>query len=188
VLQRAFERFGLPERINTDNGPPWADGRQGGMTGLAVWLIRIGVRLSRSRALHPQTNGKDERFHRTFKAEVLAMHTFGGMPDAQNQFARWRHIYNHERPHQALQMQTPASRYRPSERAMPRQLPSIEYLQGDLVRQVQQGGWLSVYGREIRTSKALAGQPVACRPLAEDGDFALYFCHQKIGQFSLHQL
>jgi len=188
VLQRAFERFGLPERINTDNGAPWADGGRGGLTGLAAWLIRLGVRLSHSRPLHPQTNGKDERFHRTFKAEVLALNTFGGVADAQSQFARWRHIYNHERPHQALWMQTPASRYRPSGRAMPRQLPPIEYLQGDLVRQVQQGGWLSVHGREIRTSKALVGQPVACRPLAEDGDFALYFCHQKIGQFSLRQL
>ena len=186
VLQRAFERFGLPDRINTDNGSPWGTAGQGGLTGLAVWLIRLGVKLSYSRPLHPQTNGKDERFHRTLKAEVLSVNTFASVAHAQSQFARWRYIYNHERPHQALEMHTPASRYRCSARTIPAQLPPIEYLEDDLVRRVQAGGWFSLYGREIRTSKALRGQPVACRPLADrDGHFALYFCHQKVDEFSI---
>jgi hypothetical protein len=120
------------------------------------------------------------------------MHTFGGVLDAQSRFARWRHIYNHQRPHQARQMNTDEHASQPLS-AQPeshaREVAAHRVsLQGDLVRQVQQGGWLSLYGRDICTSKALAGQPVACRPLAEDGDFALYFCHQKIGQFSLRQL
>ena len=189
ALQAAFERFGLPERINTDNGAPWGSAGLGGPTQLAVWLIRLGMRLGYSRAFHPQTNGKDERFHRTLKAEVLAVHTFADLPDVQKQFVRWRHLYNHERPHQALGMNTPASRYRPSLRSLPRQLPAIEYLPGDLVRRVQQGGWLSLHGRAIKVSKALAGQPVACRASCEvDGVFDLYFCHQKIGQADLRIL
>jgi transposase InsO family protein len=186
VLQRAFERFGLPDRINADNGNPWANQAQGGLTKLAVWMIRLGIRVSYSRPFHPQTNGKDERFHRTLKAEVLARHSFADLADAQRHFARWRHVYNFVRPHEALALETPASRYRPSRRAMPKTLPTIEYLAGDLVRKVQQGGWFSVQGKDFRTSKALAGQPIACRPLSEhDGTFAVFFCHQKLEEISL---
>lgn len=189
VLQSAFERFGLPERINSDNGQPWGSpGQPGGLTGLAVWLIRLGVRVSHSRPLHPQTNGKDERFHRTMKAEVLAQRQFRDLTDAQTHLARWRQVYNFERPHQALQMQTPASRYRPSKRVMPRELPPIEYPEGDLVRRVQKDGYISLQGRQIRLSKALVGQPIACRPLADsDGDFAVFFCSQKVDEISLRQ-
>jgi transposase InsO family protein len=188
VLQRAFERYGLPERINADNGPPWGNKGQPGLTGLAVWLIRLGVRLSYSTPLHPQTNGKDERFHRTMKAEVLARHQFRDLHDAHKHLAKWRHIYNFERPHEALQMHTPASRYRPSLRTMPPQLPPIEYAQGDLVRKVQKNGWIFLYGQHIRLSKALVGQPVACSPLADrDGEFAVFFCHQKVDEISLKE-
>jgi len=189
VLQSAFERFGLPERINSDNGQPWGSpGQPGGLTGLAVWLIRLGVRVSYSRPLHPQTNGKDERFHRTMKAEVLAQHQFRDLTDAQTHLARWRQVYNFVRPHESLGMETPASRYRPSKRAMPRELPAIEYPEGDLVRRVQKNGWICLQGREIRLSKALVGQPVACRPLADqDGEFAIFFCHQKVDEISLKE-
>ena len=186
VLQRAFERYGLPERINGDNGSPWGNQGRPGLTGLAVWLIRLGVRLSYSQPMHPQTNGKDERFHRTMKAEVLARYQFQDVPDAHRRLAKWRHVYNFERPHEALQMQTPASRYRPSPRAMPKQLPPMEYSPEDLVRKVQKNGWIFLLGRHIRLSKALVGQSVACRPLADsDGEFAIFFCHQKVDEISL---
>ncbi len=189
VLQRAFEKFGLPDRINADNGPPWGSPAEpGGLTGLQVWLTRLGVRVSYSRPMHPQTNGKDERFHRTLKAEVLARHEMRDLQDAQKHLARWRHVYNYERPHEALKMQTPASRYRLSSRRMQGELPPIEYLRGDLVRKVQKNGWIFLQGRQIRLSKALFGQPVACRPLAEeDGEFAVFFCHQMIAQISLNE-
>lgn len=186
VLQRAFERFGLPERINADNGPPWGGG--GGLSQLGAWLIRLGVRLSHSRALHPQTNGKDERFHRSLKAEVLAQHELRDLQHAQEHFSRWRHVYNHQRPHEALQMHTPSSRYRPSPRTMPRQLAPIEYLDDDLVRKVQHGGWIHLHGRELRVGKALIGQPVACRPLpGKDGHYAIFFCHHKLEEIDLNE-
>ncbi len=188
VLQSAFERYGLPERINGDNGNPWGNRGQPGLTGLAVWLIRLGVRLSYSRPMHPQTNGKDERFHRTMKAEVLARQQFHDLHDAHKHLSKWRHIYNFERPHESLQMQTPASRYRPSLRVMPKQLPPIEYAPGELVRKVQKNGWIFLLGRHIRLSKALVGQPVACLPLADrDGEFAVFFCHQKVDEISLKE-
>ncbi|WP_402838281.1 DDE-type integrase/transposase/recombinase [Neisseria sp. 23W00296] len=78
ALTETFRQYGLTDRINTDNGAPRGDSAQGGLTLLAAWLIRLGIRPGRSRPLHPQTNGKDERFHRSLKAEVLKGRTFGG--------------------------------------------------------------------------------------------------------------
>ena len=182
TLQRAFERYGLPERINADNGPPWGCATESGaLTGLGVWLIRLGVRLSHSRPAHPQTNGKDERFHRTLDAEVLLRWRLRDLDDAQHHFNRWRHIYNFERPHEAIGMATPATRYSPSPRSMPDKLPELEYGPQDIVRRVCQGGRISLYGRDLRVGKALIGQRVALRPQADrDGSFDVYFCHQKI--------
>lgn len=189
ILQHVFERYGLPRRINADNGPPWGTTGQGPLSGLGVWLIRLGVHLSHSRAMHPQTNGKDERFHRTLKAEVLRQRHFPDFDSVQPEFDRWRFIYNCERPHQALGMQTPAQRYRASPISMPRTLPAIEYGPEDLVRKVQQGGVLHLYGKELRISKALVGQPVALRPASNtDGIYDVYFCHQYVDSISLNHI
>ena len=186
VLQGAFERYGLPHRINTDNGAPWGSSGSGTLTALGVWLIRLDVRLSYSRPAHPQTNGKDERFHRTLHAEALAQRRFRDLDDTQQQLSRWRHVYNFQRPHQALGMQTPASRYQASPRAMPSTLAPIEYGPDDIVRRVQQGGWISLQGHDLRLSKALVGHPVALRPRSDqDGVLDVFFCHQKVDTVEL---
>jgi transposase InsO family protein len=187
TLQRAFERYGLPERINADNGQPWGcPSDPGVLTALGVWLIRLGVQLSHSRPLHPQTNGKDERFHRTLAAEVLLGRRFRDLQDAQRHFSRWRHVYNFERPHEAIGMDTPATRYRASPRSMPAKLPALEYGPDDLVRRVGKNGRISLHGRNLRVGKALIGQHVALRPQADrDGVFNVYFCHQKITAIDL---
>jgi transposase InsO family protein len=188
VLERVFAQYGLPQRINTDNGPPWGTAGQEALSGLAVWLIRLGVRLSHSRPWHPQTNGKDERFHRSLKAEVQAHRHFESLAQVQGEFDHWRGIYNRERPHEALSMQTPAQRYVPSPRHLPASLPPIEYGPDDLVRKVQQGGWISFQGRDVRISKALLGQPVALRPcLDAEGLFKIYFCHQPLFSLNLRE-
>jgi transposase InsO family protein len=188
-LQRAFERYGLPWRINTDNGPPWRAGGQPTVTRLGLWLIRLGIVLSNSTPHHPQTNGKDERFHRTFKAEVLGTRPFRDLPHAQLHFNAWQRVYNFERPHQALSMQTPAQRYRISQRCMPKVLPPIEYGPEDIVRRVQSGGWISLHGKDIRLSETLRGLPVALRPRAtQDATFDVYFCHQRLGEVHLDPL
>jgi len=188
VLQSAFERYGLPERINTDNGPPWGTASEGAITGLGVWLIRLGIRLSHSRPLHPQTNGKDERFHRTMGAEVLLGRRFHDLNDAQGHFSRWRHIYNFKRPHEAIGMHTPASRYSASTRSMPSQLPQVEYGPDDIVRRVGDGGRISFRGHKLRVGKALIGQYVALRARVDrEGAFNVYFCHQKLDAIELDQ-
>jgi len=188
VLHRAFERYGLPERINADNGPPWGAPMQGALTALGVWLIRLGVRLSHSRPAHPQTNGKDERFHRTMHAEVLLGRRFRDLDDAQRHFSRWRHVYNFERPHEAIGMHTPASRYAASPRSMPAKLPEVQYGPDDVVRRVGDGGRISIRGHKLRVGKALIGQDVALRPrLDRDGAFEVYFCHHKLDAIELDQ-
>jgi transposase InsO family protein len=187
VLQHAFERYGLPQRINADNGPPWGSPMPGALTALGVWMIRLGVHLSYSRPMHPQTNGKDERFHRTLQAELLASRRLRDLVDAQRHFSRWRHLYNFYRPHEAIGMQTPASRYSASVRGMPSTLPPVEYGPHDIVRRVGDGGRISFKGLTLRVGRALIGQDVALRHGQSDGTFDLYFCHHKVDAIDLRQ-
>lgn len=186
-LTHTFRLYGLPERIGVDNGAPWGQDFVHTLTPLTVWLLHIGVQIAHSRPYHPQTLGKDERFHRSLKAEVIHGHTFGDLADCQQRFDRWRDVYNLERPHEALGMAVPASRYQPSPRAFPERLPPIEYAAHDNVRKVQAQGELFYKGHTYRIAKALRGYLVALRPTEEDSLCAVYFCHHKVAQIDLRQ-
>jgi transposase InsO family protein len=187
-LLKAFGLYGLPDCINADNGPPWGSGGRG-LTELGVWLIRLGISLSHSRPHHPQTNGKDERFHRTLKVEVLCRYHFQSLDDVQQRFDHWRTIYNCQRPHEAIGMQTPADRYSVSPKLLPKTLRPIEYGPGDEVRRVQAGGIVKFAGRRLRTSMALHGEPVALRPLDQhDGVYDVFYCHQRVDRFDLNEV
>lgn len=111
ALIKIFRRYGLPQQITCDNGSPWGSGGQSYYTALGVWLMRLGISVSHSRPHHPQTQGKDERFHRTLKTEVLRYQHGTTLADWQHHFDQWRAVYNTERPHEALSMAVPASRY-----------------------------------------------------------------------------
>lgn len=188
ALREVFRRYGLPRRINTDNGQPWGDSGGRYLTALGAWLVRLGISISHSTPLHPQTNGKDERFHRTLKAEVL-LRSFADLAECQSAFNRWRPIYNQHRPHEALAMQTPVQRYAPSAVAYPEVLPEIEYGDQDKVRRVNKAGRISIFGKSIFISNALHGLPVALRPSAEIPDaLEVYFCHQRIKQLMVQEL
>ena len=143
ALSAAFRRYGLPLRITADNGSPWGNTRGESLTALGAWMVRLGIRLSHSRPYHPQTQGKDERFHRTLKTELLARQSFASLDAAQAAFDRWRERYNLVRPHEALAQRPPVSRYQPSPRPFPEALPVIEYDSGDQVRKVQAKGEIS---------------------------------------------
>ena len=167
-LQRLFTCYGLPDCILCDNGPPWANcGPE--HTHLTVWLLRLGVAVIHGRPYHPQTQGKDERFHRTLKADLLARHDWRDLAQAQHRFDRYRRLYNHDRPHEALNLAVPASRYRPSARTLPRVLPSVEYGAHELVRPVKNKGEITFRSRFYYVGRAFAGLPVALRPTATDG-------------------
>jgi len=185
-LTAAFRRYGLPERMLMDNGSPWGNDRQHQHTPLTVWLLRLGIAVSHSRPYHPQTQGKDERFHRTLKVELLAQRTFGDFQCIQNGFDQWRHRYNHERPHEALGMAVPASRYQPSPRSFPEQLTPLEYGAIDHVRKVQTDGKIFFRNREFKVGKAFRGNHVAIRPTTEDGIYDVHFATHKITTIDLH--
>lgn len=184
-LTALFRRYGLPEQIGIDNGPPWGDSYEQPYTPLTVWLIRHDITVWHSRPYHPQTLGKDERFHRTLKAEVLARENFAHLQAAQCGFDAWRDIYNFERPHEALDGSTPATRYRASANAWPETLPSIEYAPDCHVRKVDSTGHCSFQGHRVRISKAFHANPIALRATLEDGVWDAYFCHQKIKSIDL---
>jgi transposase InsO family protein len=184
-LVGVFERFGLPWTMVMDNGSPWGGDQP--LTAFTVWLMRLGVRVTHGRPHHPQTQGKDERFHRTLKAELLNNRSFVDLPHCQRAFDAWRSVYNNERPHQALAMAVPADRYRPSVRPLPKALPPIEYGPDDLVRKVDTQGFISFKNRAWRISKALRGQPLALRPTLQDGLFSVHFCTQRLATIDLRE-
>jgi transposase InsO family protein len=177
-----FRLYGLPWRINVDNGNPWGNPTGNPYTVLTVWLISIGVAVSHSRPLHPQTNGKDERFHRTLKAELLGERVFLDLADVQSAFDQWREIYNHQRPHEGIGMQVPSDRYRISPRPYPETLPSIEYGPNDLLVKLRPNGELYFRKRFFYVNRAFVGQPLALRPTAIAGVWDLFFSHKLITQ------
>jgi transposase InsO family protein len=101
-LVAVFRRYGLPDAMLMDNGPPWGDPGGGPYTAFAVWLMRLGVRVAHGRPYHPMTQGKDKRFHRTLKAEVLNGRHFADLDECQRAFERWRHVYNPASQHPSL--------------------------------------------------------------------------------------
>ena len=188
-MRRAFELYGLPAQINFDNGAPWGAPRSPGqLTELGVWLVRLGIRVSHSRPHHPQTNGKDERFHRSLKAEVLKGRVFDSFERVQGALDHWRGVYNHERPHEALQMAVPASRYRHSPRRFPAVLPEPHYAPQDEIRQVGWFGELRFRGNTYKLSRALHRQAVAVRGRqGQDGVFDVYLAHHHCLEIDLRQ-
>lgn len=182
VLIGAFRRYGLPQTLITDNGSPWGDGPGSPFTPLGVFLIDQGIRIAHARPYHPQTMGKDERFHRSLKAEALSGPPFDTLDVAQQKLGEWRAVYNAKRPHEGIGMAVPADRYSPSTRSYCETIETFDYAPDDIVRRVQHGGRLSLYGRPARVPKAFKGRDVALRPTETDGVFDVYYRHQPIAR------
>ena len=179
-LTTAFRRYGLPRTLITDNGSPWGDGPGAPFTPLGVFLLDQGIRIAHSRPYHPQTMGKDERFHRTLKAEALSGPPFEDLAAAALSLERWRHVYNHERPHEALGYAVPADRYAVSRREFCEQPEPFEPAPDDLQRYVQTNGRVYLKGRHKRIPNAFKGMVIALRPTNEDGVYEVYYRHQCI--------
>jgi hypothetical protein len=187
ALTQIFRCYGMPYRMSMDNGSPWAQltRHKRNWTQLSVWLLRLGIRLSFARPHHPQTNGKNERFHRTLKLELLRDHSWRNLDECQPAFLAWREIYNCERPHEALDLDVPASRYLLSARSFPEHLPKIEYPDNTTIRKVESGGIITLQNRGYFVGEAFRGLSVALRPTSVDWRFDVYFLHQKIASLDL---
>jgi transposase InsO family protein len=176
----AFRRYGLPLRMNMDNGNPWGNASGSPYTHLTVWVMELQVGISHSRPYHPQTNGKDERLHRTVRREVVQGRWFASIDEVDLTLTRWREVYNHERPHEALGLAVPADRYRVSVRPYPEVIRPFEYGATDLVRRVGSGGEVSVGGKRYYVGEAFRGRCVALRQTAADGVLDVFFCRQRV--------
>jgi hypothetical protein len=132
--------------------------------------------------------GKDERFHGTLNRELLGKRQWQDLADLESAFERFRQRYNFIRPHDALGLEVPASRYQVSLRSFPESLPSIEYDPGVAVRKVQQKGEFSFKGKILKVGQAFSGYPVGLKTTATDGVFDVLFCHQTIRQINLREL
>jgi transposase InsO family protein len=185
ALTLAFQMYGLPERMTCDNGPPWGTSGHGTLSRLEIWLLRLGIKVGHSRPFHPQTQGKDERFHRTLKRELLDRFGFNSIDACQSAFDGWRDQYNLIRPHAALGQKPPISRYAASGRPFPALLPAIEYDEGDDVRKVRRHGQLCFKGCDFFVGEGLTGEFVAVRPTNHDGIFTVVFCDREITRLDL---
>ncbi len=186
-LQLAFTHYGLPEALLCDNAPPWGCSEPVcPYTGLTVWLLRLGVRVLHGRPYHPQTQGKDERFHRTLSDELLCQHSWTDLAHCAREFPPYRQRYNCTRPHDSLGGDTPVRHYQPSPRPMPATLPPIEYPAGTLTKQVRTAGELYFAGRYWYVGRAFAKLPVGLRPSAQaDGQWEVHFAHHQLGSIDL---
>ena len=185
-MTSVFRRHGLPKRILADNGPPWGTaGSDQRYTPLTVWLLDLEVAVSHGRPHHPQTQGKEERFHRSMKAEVLGERVFDSLAQAQAAFDAWREVYNAKRPHEAIGMATPATRYRMSPRPMPDTLAPPDYEPGVPTRKVDPAGWFSFKGRVVNCPKAFAGRRLALRATEQDGVFDLCYRRHVLSKLDL---
>lgn len=189
ALVSVFRRYGLPWRLAMDNGTPWAAYRHGRTryTDFSVWLIRLGIRLSFSRPHHPQTQGKNERFHRTMALELLRDQLWADQQACQQAFEKWRAQYNLIRPHEALGLLVPATRYRASMRPFPEVLLPIEYDDHEITRKVGDRGQVKYQQRKFFIGNPFAGLRVALRHTSTDGLLDVYLCHQRIGSIDLKQ-
>lgn len=186
-LTSLFREYGLPDRMLMDNASPWGDSGGEPYTVLTVWLMRLGITISHGRPYHPQTQGKDERLHRTLKSELLQHVTLDSLEQAQEHFNAWRRQYNTERPHEALAMRVPMEYYQPSSRRFPEVLPPLEYSVGEITRKVDKGGFVYFRHRRFFVGRAFWGQIVALRPTESDGDFVVFYDQQPIDHISLRE-
>jgi transposase InsO family protein len=185
-LEGTFRHYGLPDAFFVDNGTPWGDPSGERWTRFEVWLLKLGIGVIHSRPYHPQSRGKNERFHRTLKAEVLALRHFRDLAETQRAFDAWREVYNFERPHEALDQQVPASRYQPSKRPMPKRLPEPEYDSQEIVRTVPATkAYVSFKGDPWKVPQAFRGERLAIRPTADDGKYGVFFAAHQVATIDL---
>ena len=164
LFEATFRRYGLPEAIRTDNGQPFAGVGRAGLSRLSAWWVRLGVAPQRIEPGRPQQNGRHERMHLTLARETASppARTLAAQQRRFDEFAR---EYNHDRPHEALGMATPASAYEPSPRAYPERLPELQYPDDCAPRRVDAAGDIRWKVTKVFLGNALAGQVVGLRDL-----------------------
>ena len=178
VMERVFRQYGIPQRIRSDNGAPFASQGECGLTELAVWWMELGIEWERIEPGHPQQNGRHERLHRTLK-EATMQPPATSWRQQQRRFERFLQEYNEQRPHEALGQQFPGALYRCSPRSYPAVIAEPEYGRGWLPRKVD-GGQVRCRGQRFFLSHALNGKLVGLEPVQE-GRWKVWFYQHWLG-------
>lgn len=180
VFTRVFREHGLPQRIRTDNGVPFSSALSlARLSQLSVWWVRLGVLPDLIEPASPHQNGRHERMHRTLKAET-AIPPAGNRSAQQRRFNEFRHYFNHTRPHQALNMQPPASLYQPSVRPFPNNIPPLEYPAHFELRKVSTNGGIRWKSDWINVSQLLGGLYIGLEQIS-DLAWAVFFGPLSLG-------
>jgi transposase InsO family protein len=182
VFERVFREHGLPERMLSDNGPPFGSTALLGLSRLAVWWLKLGIEVTRIERGHPEQNGGHERMHRTLKEEAAQppARTWRGQ---QQRLRVFRREYNDERPHDGLGGQTPASAYTPSPRPFTKETPGLDYPVHYKRRQVRANGTIKWRGRHLYLAEVLGGEPVGLDEISE-GIWAVHFASLELGRIN----
>jgi transposase InsO family protein len=183
VFTRLFHEFGLPKRIRTDNGAPFATNSLARLSTLSAWWVRLGILPELIEPGKPQQNARHERMHKTLKAETTRPPA-GNLQAQQRRFNHFRSEFNDVRPHEALDLETPTSIYEPSPRPMPKKLPPLEYPDRFEVRYVSANGGIRWNSHWVNVSVVCAGDYVGLEEI-DDGIWNIYFGPLRLGR--LHE-
>ena len=178
-FERCFREFGMPQRIRTDNGAPFASNTVGGLSKLSVWWIKLGITPERIEPGKPEQNGRHERMHRTLKDETTKP-ARATLAEQQRAFDYFRHEYNDIRPHEALQQKPPSKVYTTSGRAFPEMPKSPEYGDDFVVRKMDECGRLVRRGKNVLQTRLLAHEPVGLREVG-DARWNVYYGSVMLG-------
>jgi hypothetical protein len=178
-----FETYGLPNRIRTDNGVPFASNALARLSRLSVWFIKLGIYPELIEPGKPQQNGVHERMHRTLKQEAT-IPPANSLRAQQRKLDDFREDFNQVRPHEAIGMKRPGEIYQPSNRRMPKQIEPYDYPAHYLVRRVSRAGTIRVFHKQIFISNTLQEDYVGLEEV-DDGVYDLFFCFYHIGRYEL---
>jgi putative transposase len=181
VFIRLFEEFGLPVRIRTDNGVPFATNTLARLSSLSAWWVRLGILPEFIEPGKPQQNGRHERMHKTLKDET-ARPPAGSLSAQQRRFNHFRDEFNNLRPHEALELQTPVSVYSSSPRPMPQKILPFVYPDRFETRYVNASGGIRWSSNWVQVSTVCSGEYVGLEEI-DDGIWEVYYGPLKIGRF-----
>jgi len=180
VFQRIFKKFGMPQYIRSDNGPPFANVLNfWGLTKLSVWWMTLGIQLDRDYPGHPEQNGGHERMHRDMKTELQGQ-IDGSLNEHQKVFDKWRKEFNEVRPHEALKMKVPADIYTKSKKRFCDENVELKYGRGFKIRMVNDRGFLNLNQRRIFVGNPFSGYHVGVKEFT-DKPTEVYFGNYFLG-------
>lgn len=182
----AFQEYGMPYSLLCDNGNPWGSSQSSSITKFEVWLMEHGVLTIHIRPLHPQAQGKVERFNGSYKRERLNFYTPANLEEAQQCREEYKSFYNNVRPHESIDMEVPAKRYKKSTKKYIEEIKPWDYENGAQIRRIKDSGYLTFGGQGFYLSEGLGNKEVALIPSDVDGIFNIIFRQFRVAKLNLN--